>query len=199
MSSPAADIPNTLAVLRATTRPLHNQLEHHTDGNRLFAAGFDEVHYRRFVTTHHAFHGLVADVVGHQHHRNWLDWPECARMAALADDLAALDAVALPIEALAAPLTAEADDNAAFVTGFVYVAEGACHGNQHILKALSRHQAFRTLGAGRFLEMAAATVEERWPNMLGLVEDAGRVDIDALVAGAASGFENFGRLWDQTA
>ena len=123
MSRPAAEsdcLPTPLlAALRTATRPLHNALEHHVNGRRLFADVFDAPHYRRFVRTHAAFHRLAAVVTANIADRPapaLLDWPDCDRLDALADDLAALalsDDASVDGHAVALPCTN------GFATGFL--------------------------------------------------------------------------------
>jgi heme oxygenase len=179
--------------LRAQTRPLHDRLEAIVDGARLMKPPFDQPHYARLLRAHLAFNLSVNEqfASGMPFEVRIPAWPEADRVTALKEDLKALDVNAAGEGMPAMPLA----ENAAFVAGLCYVAEGAAMGNQMIYKALLQHPEFAALGADRYMQQSKAGLSGRWKAFQQVLGHYLKVSEESVIAGAKAGFLHFEGIW----
>ncbi len=190
MSEKHAIIPVFLRNLRKTTKPAHCELEELTEGNKLLSGDFDAHHYARLLQSHLAFHQELARHVVHTVGEPLLDWPDCARIPALAHDLGQLGLGVALTSDLTLPLQTEA-----YTLGLCYVAEGSCMGNMQLHRALAKHEDFQALEADHFYLSCGAGFKARWQSFLQRLAHAGDHAYLELEKGAVDGFGYFGRLW----
>ena len=181
-----------LHSLRAQTQPLHDRLEATVDGARLMKLPFDQPHYARLLRAHLAFNLSVNEqfASGMPIEVRIPAWPDADRVTALKEDLKALDVIAGE-EMPAMPLA----ENAAFVAGLCYVAEGAAMGNQMIHKALRQQPEFTALKADRYMQQIKAGLSSRWKAFQQALGHYLKTDEGAVIAGAKAGFRHFELIW----
>lgn len=184
--------PQLLQNLRIETRPLHDRLEATVDGARLMKPPFDRAHYARLLQAHLAFNLSVNEQFesGMSFEVPVPAWPDEGRVAALKNDLQALDVTADK----ALPEMAPAE-SAAYVAGLCYVAEGAAMGNQMIYKALRQQPEFAALGAEQYMQQSKAGLSGRWKAFQEVLGHYLKTDEKAVIAGAKAGFLHFERIW----
>ncbi|MEM9986053.1 MAG: biliverdin-producing heme oxygenase [Bacteroidota bacterium] len=190
MSGKQASVPTFLEHLRMATRPAHTRLERLTEGNKLLSGDFEVHHYGRLLRSHLAYHRELSRHVAHTVTEPLLDWPDCARIPALAHDLESLGLTGKVSPGLTLPLQSEA-----YTLGLCYVAEGSCMGNMQLHRALSRHEHFQALEADHFYLSCGTGFRARWQSLMQRLAHPGAHAYPELEKGALDGFDYFGRLW----
>lgn len=183
-----------LQNLRIATRPAHDRLEDIVDGARLMNPPFDPAHYACLLRAHLEFNRLVNQQFSSDIHfeRAVPSWPDKERIKALREDLKSLGAYAPE----AGPVNVSTVlENAAYVVGLCYVAEGAAMGNQMIYKALQQFPAYKALNAERYMQISKAGLSARWKNFQTALEAYLTLDEASVIAGAKAGFQHFEYIW----
>lgn len=184
-----------LVSLRRATAAQHSAIERMINLDALLRLPIDLSRYCRLLQTHLHVHQQIADFLPRLQPTSFLPfWTNTEQMSALQADLATLNC-----SGVVNPPAVQGADCAASALGWVYVVEGASHGNVQILATLKRDNSLAAKDCNRYLALGAKRLRENWPALLAALAQLDESEIDAAVAGARQGFQHFADGWQALA
>lgn len=82
--------------------------------------------------------------------------------------------------------------------GWIYVVEGASHGNLQMLNAFKKDEKFSTMNCTSYFALGAERLHHHWPLVLTALAALDPREIDCTVRGAIACFEHFAKIWADT-
>ena len=186
---------SALTAIRGATARLHNDLERAVGLSSFLRLPIDQTRYRRLLTTHLQLHHHIAIIVKNIGDQNPLiNWSNTAQLNALRSDLRKLGS-----QTDSRPSELYPQETRAGALGWIYVIEGASHGNLQLLRSLRKDEALNQLDAFCYLSLSADRLTHNWPGVLEAISRLSTKETDDAVSGAVRGFKKFGEFWETRA